>query len=1046
MDHFVSLPPVDKVARDTLIEQRRVERLSQGRNLVIRCREGKLLMGGEQVIIVKRVERVVDVPAEISLDAPGYSGDENTNITFDINRTERLDQIIAVDWAISGVSVAPLSGAVIFRPGDTVKSVTVAAQSVTSTELGPLDITNPRILSGSTTTLPIIGAVPQATITVFDVDVGPPKPGGPDHIIPLGVSTWDGIVNGVQPGHIIEIEGGVRGPLRIDEVHGLLGDRVIIRSDPTVRNIIRRTTPKGGDFVFRLRNCDHFELDGSFTAGEIYGIEVTFASGATTGNPDNPSSFLHLSGICQDYAIRNIEIDGGFSAGLSNNGVGIQHNDNNVTFQSPFVQAWRENILVELCKIREVQGEGIYLGPNWLSPLNGTPLRNIEVRFNDVQNVGRDGIQVKKTIEGVNRTHHNFVKNTGIRTADPQAGQKSGISFWEGYGDIYNNWVEDAGEHGCWWHCQNRPASEALLPVKAYNNVVIRAGFSTDPIALNGSGIIFGNKIGAAFSPLIEIYSNTVIECSNRGIFVEANQEGDVTIQNNISVGNSNDIDDDSTGSSTVNNNETGSVSAQNFTDAANDDYSLTGASPAVDGVSTGLVAPTDFDDVARPSGAEDQGAFERVQRNLLAEITFSRGTLVETPEQDADGVYREFGEFWGWVKFGTPITITNITNQNPAIATYTGPQPPSGSGYTLGVISSGMTELSERMIRPKSITSSTFECHQDGDDTGFTTPRDSTSLGATQTNATGYGSWSGTVSAQNHRRLDSSFPPEDHPYNEGADRYAGLGIVTGSFTPPTNKIGVALPISPLEGSKFLSHQINYWADHTRKEDGGITNSGFNAVRCQLFWAHNRTSVDYGETIWYGFSMALPSNFHQDTQTNNYNFSATNLFEIEDEPNIPQANMIVMGLRHKNEIGPNMHWMFNGLFGASTGSETDISLGSIINDIGLWTTFIWEILPDPTNGVMRCWSSTGPYTSGQRRKMVLRFERVGSAVGYVPSNGRFKLGWKQYKFAWHERSNTMDSFVQWLGVDSVRWGTEESHGTGFRDVHPFNETLAQALL
>jgi hypothetical protein len=431
-----------------------------------------------------------------------------------------------------------------------------------------------------------------------------------DYIIPLGTTTFN--ASAVQPGEIIEIAGGTRGRLRIDNVAGALGNRITIRSSKDQKTIIRLPTPGSGDFVVRMQNCTHWDFDGTYTDGEEYGIKIMHS---TTG-VDSSTSYMQMWRICSDYAIRGVEVDGGFLAGGSDNGIGIQHNDGSITFQNPVDQLWRENILIEQCKIYDVQGEGIYLGSNYgASEHDVTPLRNIEVRFNDVRFCGRDCIQVKSTLEGDNSIHDNITEESGTRTDEGTPNQKPTISYFEGSGDVYNNISINAGEHGINQFVSNRPNSQSLPPFRAWNNLVIRPGiFNDDANTQPGDGISSGASAGGAVPEYVEITYNTVIGAEQAGVEANSSIDTPVTIRNNLLLDCPQAINDNSSGTKDIANNQTGSVAGMNFVDQANDDYHLTSSSPARNNAS-GVSPATDLDGIERPrGGTADQGCYEFVE------------------------------------------------------------------------------------------------------------------------------------------------------------------------------------------------------------------------------------------------------------------------------------------------------------------------------------------------------------------------------------------------------------------------------------------------
>ncbi len=111
--------------------------------------------------------------ATFSLDNTSYSGDENTNIQFSINRAVRVDQVLTVDWAVVNATVTPLSGTETFNINDTQKTVTVLAGEVDTNELGNVIISNAQYVSGPIAA-PVIGSPSSATFQVIDLDPGNP--------------------------------------------------------------------------------------------------------------------------------------------------------------------------------------------------------------------------------------------------------------------------------------------------------------------------------------------------------------------------------------------------------------------------------------------------------------------------------------------------------------------------------------------------------------------------------------------------------------------------------------------------------------------------------------------------------------------------------------------------------------------------------------------------------------------------------------------------------------------------------------------------------
>lgn len=105
--------------------------------------------------------------AEFSLSATSYSGDENTVITFRINRTVRTDQVCDIDWAVTNATVTPTSGTQRFQIGESFVDINVTAGEVDTDELGDIDLSNPVRISGPSAN-PVLGNPFTATFEVLD--------------------------------------------------------------------------------------------------------------------------------------------------------------------------------------------------------------------------------------------------------------------------------------------------------------------------------------------------------------------------------------------------------------------------------------------------------------------------------------------------------------------------------------------------------------------------------------------------------------------------------------------------------------------------------------------------------------------------------------------------------------------------------------------------------------------------------------------------------------------------------------------------------------
>lgn len=429
-----------------------------------------------------------------------------------------------------------------------------------------------------------------------------------EHVIPAQEDKFD--CSSIAPGSLLTLAAGNRGPLTIQDCIGASADPIVIRNDPagTGPAVISRASGTEDGFVFECNDCTGVVIDGSYKwqgapTGTTYGIKVTMTGGGS------PSAFLKIGGLSRFVTIRNVEVDGAWPA-LATNGIGISVNDHSVkSFDHP--DLWREGILIEDTYVHNVEGEGMYVGPNYRD--GDLPLRDIEIRYNRVEDTGWDGINTKSMWAGDNLIHHNRVRRAGQNAANPRAStQYSGISNLSGTVKIYNNWIEATGQHGIQvWSQDGPPESEGEGPFEAYvwNNVIVGAGELWQPFMANSYGISMGAQPGCE-RPGPHIYSNTIVNSRQSGIRL-TEDVGQGFVRDNIVAGAGRNPAIAVPGFVELDNNHVGSVSLMGFEDPTRLDFHLGVTSPAWNRGSKDY-PPTDFDDEARPrDGAPDPGAFE---------------------------------------------------------------------------------------------------------------------------------------------------------------------------------------------------------------------------------------------------------------------------------------------------------------------------------------------------------------------------------------------------------------------------------------------------
>jgi hypothetical protein len=319
----------------------------------------------------------------------------------------------------------------------------------------------------------------------------------------------------------------------------------------------------------------------------------------------SPSGFVFITGLSRFITIRNTEVDGRWPE-IATNGIGIHIKSGESVLAADHPDFWYEGIRIEKNYIHNVEGEGMYIGPNWSKGM--IPLRNVEIRDNLVEDTGWDGIQLKSSIQGSNSIYGNTLRRVGQWIVPSNIeGEHYGISLYEGSGKIYNNWVEKVGESGIQHYIKQLPSTFPVQDSEIYNNVVIDTGLKGP---LVGHGITIGSAAGAAKAQS-KVYSNTIVRTQGAGINFNGNVAGGAARDNIIA-----DAGSDAISSPPVvekKNNRIGKVTDMGFIDSLRRDFRLRSDSPSRNSGSD-FFPRSDINGVIRPQeGAADQGAYEYI-------------------------------------------------------------------------------------------------------------------------------------------------------------------------------------------------------------------------------------------------------------------------------------------------------------------------------------------------------------------------------------------------------------------------------------------------
>jgi hypothetical protein len=427
----------------------------------------------------------------------------------------------------------------------------------------------------------------------------------------------------VDGGDILQIDGGVRGPLTITGCNGDDDNPIILRNDPTDASpgTIRRTS--GTAPALQLLGVKNFAVDGSAgfsgdsgfcgydevtdtqsfgacgliieTTGGAGGFVVRWATTSCIGTNANPN------GLCR---FRGVKLNGG-----NTSGVGLSMNDHG-ELASEHPGGWRENVEVldsYFVDVGSSIGEAIYMGANQDALAPDVPLRNFTFRRLYFTGIARDCINTKSMLDGYAIYEYN--KGDGCGESG-ESTQNRGLNL-NGTADytIRGNRMVDMGGEGLLMTWQDlaglspNTSNTALIE----NNVFANVGNNT---GAKGSGAKITRNADSTTVTWTFRYNTIAGANGDEGHGVDCPGSSGATqynVTDNILVGLS--------GSTVVgcqaSNNRTGTILSQAFVNSGAHNYHLTAGSPACNsGVGT---QPTiDFEGTSRPlDGAPDQGADE---------------------------------------------------------------------------------------------------------------------------------------------------------------------------------------------------------------------------------------------------------------------------------------------------------------------------------------------------------------------------------------------------------------------------------------------------
>ncbi len=434
-----------------------------------------------------------------------------------------------------------------------------------------------------------------------------------DHTIAANDEDIFGVDYSIQPGDTICLLAGTKDLLYIDGFHGdSLNPIVFINygGQVVIGNNYHHSS-------INIVNSSYFEITGTGDASFNYGINLTGTGAGGSG--------MHLGGLSTNFDINHIEISGSGFAGI------MAKTDPSCDLTSARQNFTMRDVEIHDNYIHDVGGEGMYIGYTFYNGVNLNcngntvtvlphEIKEIKVYSNIIERPGLDGIQVTGAVEGC-EIYGNTISEYGFNEVKDQT---NGIQLGAGTGGkCYNNLLENGRGTGITVFGKG----DNLI----FNNIIIDAGKSTiDPI-IKACGIFCDDRstvVGSSF----HFMNNTIVNPKHDGIRFYSLQSTGSTFKNNIVVNPGTYIvyENDWTSRTgadayifllnsnvdltSANNFFTRDISQIKFTSVLAGDYSLSAASPLINGGADlrSMGVTFDYDNTLRPSqGASDIGAYE---------------------------------------------------------------------------------------------------------------------------------------------------------------------------------------------------------------------------------------------------------------------------------------------------------------------------------------------------------------------------------------------------------------------------------------------------
>ncbi len=418
-------------------------------------------------------------------------------------------------------------------------------------------------------------------------------------------------------------------------------------------------------------------------------------------------------------------------------------------------------------------------------------------------------------------------------------------------------------------------------------------------------------------------------------------------------------------------------------------------------------------------------GGIDFSTRNIIFGMDFETGAITDRDTTDSNGVYHDAARLANLEPDNT-FLITDVTNANPAVITWSGADPDftndalsgansttGNAGFTFPVISSGMTELSEAMVRcdPATINTTTNKCSLKIDGTTVSTSDGDADLGDNNLNASGFGTWGPDATATFWKQV-----AYEAAGSLGPSATNDIHVVA-TKTPPNTLTGSSPAVFyPRSGNFFLTTEIS--KDHDYSAMNGQTSK--NKPRFHfLFEKDGPLDISNNEVSCVGASIALPSNYdHNDSGTvNNTENQLVRMARTDAQDEAAWSLSIAHG------SGGVDKWNFTVDSGTHDPAlQIDANLGLVSDSIGKWTDFLVYFKLDDNDGFVEVWRRYADNTASSN-KNATAWEQVytrgpGVGVGHTYAN-KFILGLRNYKYSWLHKTGTTPSYHLWYGIDDL---------------------------